>query len=73
MAKDLAEAFLAVVSEGRVESVDVLHDSNGHSTGEAVVIFSKEADGREVVHRYNGGDLNGHRLSVVFQGEVEVP
>jgi len=71
MAKDLAEAFLAVVSLGRVESVDVIHDTKGRATGEASVIFSSQTDAQNVVHRYHGGDLNGRRLSVTFQGEVD--
>jgi len=71
LAKDLAEAFLAVVTHGRVESVDVLHDSMGRSIGEARFIFSSQADAHNVVQRYHGGDLNGKRLEVTFQGEVD--
>lgn len=71
MAKDLAEAFLAVTSKGRVESVEVIRDTRGDATGEAVVIFSDQADAQNVMHRFHGGDLNGRRLSVVMEGEVD--
>lgn len=68
-AQDLAEAFLSV-SQGRVESVDVLRDTRRQPTGEVVVIFSIIGDAHNAVNRYNGGDLNGRRLIVVYEGEV---
>lgn len=68
-AKDLAEAF-GEVSSNRVEAVDLLRDSHGRATGEAVVIFNTAADAQNAVRRYHGGDLNGRRLEVVFEGEV---
>lgn len=68
-AQDLAEAFVSV-SQGRVESVDVLRDSKGRPTGEAFVVFGSMADAMNAVKRYHGGDLNGRRLEAVYRGEV---
>lgn len=68
-ARDLAEAF-GEVSSNRVESVDICRDSSGRATGEAVVVFNSMADGHNAVRRYHGGDLNGRRLHVVFEGEI---
>lgn len=69
-APDLAEAFTHVITQGRVESVDVLRDTRGQATGDATIIFSNLADAQNAVARYNGGDLNGRRLQVALQGEV---
>lgn len=68
-AQDLAEAF-ASVSQNRVESVDVLRDVRGLPTGEAILIFNQAADAENAVNRYHGGDLNGQRLQVIFEGQV---
>jgi len=69
-ARDLAEAF-GEVSSNRVESVDVLRDTTGRATGEAVVVFSNMADSMNAVRRYHGGDLNGRKLQVIFEGETK--
>lgn len=70
-ARDLAEAF-GEVSTGRVESVDLLRDSSGRATGEAVVVFTTMPDAQNAVRRYNGGDLNGRRLVVTFEGDLSM-
>jgi len=69
-ARDLAEAF-GEVSTSRVESVDLMRDSANRATGEAVVIFSTWSDAQNAIRRYNGGDLNGRRLVVTSEGEVQ--
>jgi len=68
-AADLAEAFHEIC-QGNVESVDLLRDPKGKPTGEAVMIFETMADAQVAVQRYHGGDLNGKRLQVVYEGEV---
>jgi len=68
-ARDLAEAFVEV-SQTRVESVDILRDHVGRNTGVALVVFNSISDAQNAVRRYHGGDLNGHRLDVAFEGEV---
>lgn len=68
-ARDLAEAF-GKISQNRVESVEVLRDSNGAATSESYIVFNTAADAHNAVRRYNGGDLNGRRIRVVYEGEV---
>lgn len=68
-ARDLAEAF-GEVSQSRVESVDLLRDSRGVATGESLVVFGSSADAQNAVRRYHGGNLNGRRLTAVYEGEV---
>jgi len=68
-ARDLAEAF-GRVSQSRVESVDLLRNSEGKATGESLVIFSNMQDAKNAVQRYHGGDLNGRRLLAIYEGEI---
>jgi len=68
-ARDLAEAF-GRVSQSRVESVDLLRNSEGKATGESLVVFSNMQDAKNAVQRYHGGDLNGRRLLAIYEGEV---
>jgi len=68
-ARDLAEAF-GRVSASRVESVDLLRNSEGKATGESLVVFSNMQDAKNAVQRYHGGDLNGRRLLAIYEGEV---
>lgn len=69
-ARDLAEAF-GEVSQSRVESVDLLRDGSGRATGEGTIVFNTMPDAHNAVRRYHGGDLNGRRLQVVYEGEVQ--
>lgn len=72
-AADLADAFHEIcqgTAGGNVESVDLLRDDKGKPTGEAVIVFSTMADAQVAVQRYHGGDLNGRRLQVIYEGEV---
>jgi len=68
-AADLADAFHGIC-KGNVESVDLLRDDKGKPTGAATIIFSTMDDAQVAVQRYHGGDLNGQRLQVVYEGEV---
>lgn len=67
-AKDIADAF-AEVSKSRIESVDLLRDSIGRPTGEALVAFQALSDAKAVVKRYHKGELNGRRLQAVLEKE----
>lgn len=65
-AQDLHEALCTHVKDGLM-SVDMLRDSHGRFTEEALVTMKCKKDAQSVAGRFHGGDLNGRIISVALE------
>lgn len=64
--KDISELCVTI---GEVKSVNMRYDSNGKSTGQADVTFSKRSDAVSCVERFNNVSLDGTPMLVRLTGE----